>query len=69
MEALKNISQEYTVGVGGFGDKRATPFALPSDDERTYLLTSLNPDVYVVLTIYMYVPVADEPQFRFTLCI
>ena len=49
VEALNNISQKYAVGFGGFGEKRASPFALPSDDERTYLRTKLNPDPYVVL--------------------
>ena len=50
MEALNNISEKYAVGFGGFVEKRAVPFALPNDDKRTYLRTSLNPNVYVVLT-------------------
>ena len=59
MEALNNISEKYAVGFGGFGEKRAVPSALPNDDKRTYLQTSLNLNVYVVLTM-MYVTVANE---------
>ena len=49
MEALNNISDRYAVGFGGFGEKRASPFALPSDDERAYRQSIQA--VYVVLTL------------------
>ena len=34
--ALSNISQEYAVAFGGFADKRAIPYSLPSQDAMTY---------------------------------
>ena len=36
VEALQNISDRYAIGFGGFADKRALPYALPSDDPKTY---------------------------------
>ena len=33
---LSNISQEYAVAFGGFADKRAIPYSLPSQDPMTY---------------------------------
>ena len=36
VDALQNISDRYAIGFGGFADKRALPYALPSDDPKTY---------------------------------
>ena len=36
VDALRGISEEYATGFGGFGDKRATPFSLPSSNILTY---------------------------------
>ena len=33
---LSHISEDYAVAFGGFGDKRAIPYALPSQDPRVY---------------------------------
>ena len=55
VEALNNISARYAVGFGGFGEKRAAPFALPGDDERTYKRQLFNLNVYVAKIILSYI--------------
>ena len=36
VSALENISSNYAVGFGSFGEKRALPFALPSSNSNVY---------------------------------
>ena len=36
MSALEDISEEYAVAFGVFGDKRAIPYALASDNIYAY---------------------------------
>ncbi|CAI8016428.1 Integrin beta-nu [Geodia barretti] len=41
VSALQTISERYAVAFGGFGDKRAIPYALPNQDPRAYI-TNIN---------------------------
>ena len=43
VEALSNISSQYAVGFGTFGDKTVRPFSLPllSDGRNPYLTVNI----------------------------
>ena len=54
VQALQSISEEYAVAFGSFGDKRAIPYAISSDNINAYRRGSPRPEyVHVVYSLEM----------------